>query len=111
MATKVTPTKSCIREFGDVSCSSESGRLQLKIFSKSGEKKHMAEKIFKATGLRIENNTNLPQAICRKCSEPNILTCKVIGRKRNIYYNATRSELSPRYNLYIFKTSPVLLVF
>ena len=45
------------------------------------------------------------------CSEPNILTCKVIGRKRNIYYNATRSELSPHYNLYIFKTSPVLLVF
>ena len=45
------------------------------------------------------------------CSGPNILTCKVIGRKRNIYYNATRFELSPRYNLYIFKTSPVLLVF
>ncbi len=45
------------------------------------------------------------------CSEPNILTCKVIGRKRNIYYNATRSKLSPRYNLYIFKISPVLLVF
>ncbi len=45
------------------------------------------------------------------CSEPNILTCKVIGRKQNIYYNATRSELSPHYNLYIFKTSPVLLVF
>ena len=44
------------------------------------------------------------------CSEPNILTRRVIGRKRNIY-NATRSELSPRYNLYIFKTSPVLLVF
>ncbi len=35
------------------------------------------------------------------CSEPNILTRKVIGRKQNIYYNATRSELSPRYN-YIF---------
>ena len=69
MATKVTPTKSYIRKFGDVCrlCSSESGRLQLKIFSKSGEKKHMAEKIFKATGLRIENNTHFPQAICRKC--------------------------------------------
>ncbi len=45
------------------------------------------------------------------CSEPNILTCKVIGRKQNIYYNATRSELLPRYNLYVFKISLVLLVF
>ena len=48
MATKVTRTKSYIREFGNVCrlCSGESGRLQLKIFSKSGEKKHMAEKTF-----------------------------------------------------------------
>ena len=43
MATKVTPTKSYIREIGDVF---ESGRLQLNIFSKYAEKKHMAEKIF-----------------------------------------------------------------
>ena len=58
MATKVTPTKSYIREFGDVCrlCSSESGRLQLKIFSKSGEKKHMAEKIF--------NNSDSKQETC-----------------------------------------------
>ena len=27
----------------------------------------MAEKIFKATGLRIESNKLLPQAVCRKC--------------------------------------------
>jgi hypothetical protein len=69
MAAKVTPTKIYLREFGNACrlCSNESGRLQLKIFSKSGEKKQLAEKIFKATGLHIENNTHLPQAICRKC--------------------------------------------
>ena len=47
---------------------------------------------------------------------PVVYTCRIpiswdTGRKRNIYYNATRSELSPRNNLYIFKISPVLLVF
>ena len=58
MATKVTQTKSYIREFGDVCrlCSSESSRLQPKIFSKSGEKKHMAEKIF--------NNSDSKQGAC-----------------------------------------------
>ncbi len=45
------------------------------------------------------------------CSERNILTCKVVGRKRNIYYNATHSDLLPRYNLHIFQATPVLLVF
>ena len=45
-------------------------------------------------------------------SERNILTCKVVGRKPNIYYNATRSDLSSRYTIYIFsKKTPALLVF
>ena len=69
MAANVTPTKCYQRDIGNVCClcGSESVQLQVKIFSKTGEKKQMAEKIFKATGLRIENNKHLPQAICRKC--------------------------------------------
>jgi hypothetical protein len=62
MAAKVTPTKSYLHEFGGGACrlcSSESGRLQLQIFNKSGNRKQMAEKIFKATGLRIDNNSHL----------------------------------------------------
>ena len=62
MAAKVTPTKSYLREFGGGACrlcSSESARLQLQIFNKSGNRKQMAEKIFEATGLRIDNNSHL----------------------------------------------------
>lgn len=68
MAGIETPKKTYMRSFGDVCrLCSQCGRLQQKIFSKSGEKKQIAEKIFKATGLRIEDNADLPHAICRKC--------------------------------------------
>ena len=53
MAGIETPEKSYTRSFGDVCrLCSENGRLQQKIFSKSGEKKQIWEKICKTTGLR-----------------------------------------------------------
>ena len=68
MAEIGTPKKTYMRSFRDVCrLCGETGRLQQKLFSKSGEKKQINEKIFKATGLRLENDPNLPHAMCRKC--------------------------------------------
>ena len=63
-----TPKKTNMCSFRDVChLCGETGRLQQNLFSKSGEKKQINEKIFKATGLCLENDLNLPHAMCGKC--------------------------------------------
>lgn len=67
MAQKVTPTKTFYRDLGNLCrlCGNEP-LYTINIFSKSGQKNQLRDKIIKSTGLCVQNDGS-SDVVCRKC--------------------------------------------